>query len=1078
MHEQSPDLRTFAARLAGGPAFLILGSSATLAGDSSSALYRWSGVYTSNERKGVADQLRTEWRTVTSVGAMSATPSRSQTDLRICYLFGGWHLPENDRPARNVLQEADARVRALQELSRLASETVTPRGVIVISDWTPGDKLVSSDLVPALRPLGPGQVHLFSAGDWANDSYITSLAEGGQLVLHHKGLTEALDALSESGAIKLDKVEAGGKGAQHVIALGDGFAQIDIHTWNQIRRSARPVDLELLTPPVFSSEAARYQEFRNFMGAPEGSPRWRGIAAGMNVTRDFEKRLSTVVNDLLRERELPNPVVLTGQTSTGKSVAMAALALRLAREGEFAVLHQSRRTVRPSFDDIDMYAGWAEQRGAKGTVLIWDGMLHPGEYEAFARELHNRGRKILIVGSAYLPDRESSHLVSSLLIPAPVELSHGESARLVALLKSFGVDVAIPKGTLDSSFLAFLYHTLPETEYVLRHGLSYEMRAAEKGMEKLVHERGADATPETRITAMAAALQAAGLSLTELLPDAGTDDKPLNEQSFGERSSIQRVTTLVLVAGRHGVPVPIDLALRILGREGSQSIRDALRAFDIIRDVEDDSGEYFLTVRSLLEAELLAQHEIPLEVEIEVVTEAIRNVRILEGFTSGADEVQFVVSLLERIGPNSRQPRYRPYFDEIAEALGERREGSGRAHPRLVLQESTFVRGYVHWQQEARQGTAADRISRLEYNTDLLNDVLANTDLRGMMRLALTVELASTLGAIMHEIQKDETSKPPANLVSRLDDILQAVLDARAIDPGNLHPIDVLAWSTRDAIMTGALTPKERLNRLANAVATLESVDRGVLSESQLAQLDMRLKLLHELLGNDDDVWERLKSLEVNTDPAATYFLAKFQADGGLAGKRAAMDRLWAAPRPTQQDWRCAQLLLELTWESLVGSRLLRAERAPLHLSEATVSTLLRLITTLRDAEFPDQYKLLFIQALTHFALGNYADANSTFREVERLTRQLARRIHTVLVLADEDGKPLVYTGRIESVGGNWGKVRVEELATTVWFEPRLFSASQEFAPNQQLPGFIIGFKLTRGAVAEPRTMYREQQSR
>ncbi|MER7245826.1 hypothetical protein [Kribbella sp. NPDC000426] len=1078
MSEQSSELHRFAARLASGPSFLLLGQSATLAGDSPTALYPWSGVYTSNTGKGIADRLRTDQRTVSSVAAMSANASRSQTDLQVCYLFGGEHLPEPEQPAKDILEAADTRLRALQELSRLAGETVTPRGVIVIDGWRPGDKLQSSELIPALRPLGPGQAHLFSAARWADDMYVKSLANAGQLVLHDQDLSEALSVLAESGAVKLDLNDVRGRVAGHVIALGDGFTEIDIHTWNQIRRSARPVDLELLTPPVFSSEAARYQEFRNFTGAPDGSPRWRGIAAGMNVTRDFEEKLATAVTERLHERGLPSPVVLIGQTATGKTIALAALAMKLAQEGEFAILHQSRRTVRPSFDDIDMYAGWAEERGAKATVLIWDGMVHPGEYEALARQLQNRGRKVLIVGSAYQPDSETSRLSNSQFIPAPADLSAGESTQLLALLNSFGVEFAAPKGALDSSFLAFLYHMLPETESALRRGLSYELRAAEKGMEQLVRKRGVEATRENRLTAMAAALQAAGLELLELAPETDNDEKPLNEQTFRERTSIQRVTTLVLVAGRHGVPVPIDLALRILGREGSQSIRDALRAFDIIREVDDDSGEYFLTARSHLEAELLAQHEIPLEVEIEVVTEAIRNVRIVEGFSSGADEVQFVVSLLERIGPNSRSPRYRPYFHEISEALRERRGDSGRVHPRLVLQESTFARAFVHWQQEAQQGTPADRISSLEHNSDLLNEVLANSDLRGMMRLSLTVELASTLGSIMHEIQRDGTSEQPANLVGRLDEILRAVMDARAIDPGNLHPLDVLAWSTLDAVRTENLPPQERLNRLANAVATLDSVDRIALNERQRAQLDMRLKQLQELLGNDDAVWERLRSLEVNNDPAATYFLAKFEAETGQSGKRAALDRLWAAPRTTQQDWRCAQLLLELTWEDLTGSHLLQGERVPIHLSDATVRTLLRLSAALQDAELPDRYKLLFVEGLAYFALGNYSDATSTFREVENLTRQLARRINTVLVLADSDRKPLVHTGRIESVGGNWGKVRVEELATTLWFEPRLFSASQEFARNQQLPGFIIGFKLTRGAVAEPRTMFRTPQSR
>lgn len=1075
MREYSSELESLAARLAGGPAFLITGTASAEA--ESVAGYAWSGVYSTAVTREVADSFRTSWRTTSSSLAMATSPSRSRTDLQVCYLFGGEHLPEDEQPPRDALEEADARVRALQELSRLAGETITPRGVVVIDGWKTGDRLQSTDLIPALRVLGPQQAHLFSAEVWASDPYVARLASSGQLVLHPGTLADALNELEASGAIKPAAPVGEDRTPEHVIPLGQGFVEIDIHTWNQVRRSARPVDLGLLTPPVFSSAAARYQEFRAFAGAPEGSPRWRGIASEMNVTRDFEERLLSSVRKSLQTRERPGPIVLRGQTATGKSIALAALAAALAREGDFAVLHQSRRTVRPSLDDIDFYSSWAEERGAKGTVFVWDGMVHPGEYEALSRQLHNRGRKVLIVGSAYQTDATLGGADGSTFVSAPAELSEGESTRLVDLLGTFGIPVVRPSGALDASFLAFLYRALPETEHALRQGLSYEMRSAERGMAQLVRTRGTEVTSETRLTAMAAALQAAGLTLTELSLDSD-DSRPLLEQSFGERSSIQRVTTLVLVAGRHGVPVPIDLALRILGGEGSQSIRDALSAFDIIREIDDDSGEYFLGVRSHLEAELLAQHEIPIDVEIEVVTEAIRNARVVEGFNNGADEVQFVVSLLERIGPNSRNSKYRPYFGEIADSLRNRRVERGRAHPRLVLQESIFARGNVHHLQARQQGSSTERIRSLEFNCDLLHEALGSSDLRGMLRLSLNVELASTLGAIVHEIQEDANAERPTNLDHSLDAILRAVLDARAIDPRNLYAIDVLAWSTRDAILTDALNPAQRIDRLANAVATLESVDQNGLAEHQRAQLDMRLRELHNLLGNDDEVWARIKSLEANLDPSATYFLAKFEAENGPVGTRAALDRLWAAPPEIQKDWRCAQLLLELAWEELTGDRLLRGERTPLHLSDSTVSGLLRISSTLADAELPDRYKLLFVQALASFALGNYAEATSIFREIESLTRQLNRRIHTAVILSDADGRPLTYSGRVESEGATWSKVRVEELATSIWFETRLFSASQELARNQRLPGFIIGFKLTRGAVAEPRAMFKESPNK
>lgn len=1067
MADLPPALRQFASQLAGGPAFLLLGAKGATTLGEVAVNFGWGGIYTSAIDSGVAEAFANENRSSTSLIAMGRTPSRSQTDLEVRYLFGGSHLPESERPPATLVEEATARVRSNQELMRLVTETVTPRGTIAVEGWAPGERLDPRDLAPLLGMLGPGQAHLFTAEAWREDPLVATFVEGGQIILHDEPLEDAILRIVEAGAVRESGSEVGSL-SRHVIPLGDGFIDIDIHTWNQVRRSARPVDLELLTPPIFSSNAAKYQEFRNFVGATEGVPSWRGLAAEMNLHRDFEANLAERVRVELHDRELPAPIVLAGQTATGKSVALAALALELSRSGEVAVLHQSRRAVRPSLDDIEMYSAWAEEHGARATVLIWDGMLEPSEYESFSRQLHARGRKVLVIGSAYKKKSDSSFVV-----PAPAQLSPGEISRLLEILAGYGFEVAQRPETLTTTFLAFLYRTLPETEHKLRSGLSSEMRAAERTTATLARERGNGATVQQRLTAMQAAFQEAGLELHELLPPDAVEDA-LGTLNFAERAPIQRVTTLVLVAGRHGIPVPIDLALRVLGREGFQSVRDALSASDILREIDDDSGDLFLGTRSQLEAELLAQHEIPLAVEIEVIVEAIRRVRVAEGFLGGPDEVEFLVKLLERVGPTSDQSRkYRQHFGEIADALRDRRSELGRSHPRLVLQESNFARDFVHWQQSIQQGSLMDRVASLELNRELLDEVLADQSTRGLIRLSLSVELASTLGAIIHEYSSDKSSEPAYGLASRLDDVLKAVLEARAVDPGNVYPVDVLAWSTRDAVESGALTPAERVDRLASAVATLESLDRSSLTDRQLANLDKRGAELNRLLSNDSAVWEYLERLQLNTNPAATYFLAQFDAKEGPAGEERALRRLREASVETKADWRCAQLLLDLTWKEVTGSRLLMGERVPLHLGAHALAEIQKLAVDMEDSQQPDKYRLLFVQAMAAFASANFTESSRLFREVGDLTRQLSKRIYTAYLLADEQGVPRTFTGRVEVSDTRSGQVWVNELATRVRFEPRLFTASGEFARNQQLPAFYVGFKLSRGPVAEPRSVFR-----
>jgi hypothetical protein len=1073
--ELSAELRRLAGQLASGPAFLVLGEDGLEFLGSTATGYRWSGVYSAATDRKVADAFIKDGRAVSSLSAMSRSPSRSQSDLEVRYLFGGAHLLESERPPSSHVEEATARRRSNQELTRLVTETITPRGTIIVEGWDESGRLKAEDLIPMFDLLGQGQAHLFSANPWAANLLVDSFVNTGQLVIHSESLQSVLELLLEAGAASVTPAD-GHVGAQHVIPLGEGFVDVDIHTWNQVRRSARPIDLEVLTPPVFSSGAARYQEFRNFVGATEGVPRWRGIASRMNLSRDFETRLLERVRARVSERELPAPIVVIGQTATGKTVALAALAIELSRSGEVAVLHQSRRTVRPSVEDIDMFAAWADERGATATVLVWDGMVSTAEYEGFSRQLHARGRKVLVVGSSYRTRDQDAE--DSIVIEAPAELNSAETSRLVKLLSSFGVDIAAPKESVDSSFLGLLYRTLPETEHQLRSGLSTEMRSAERSMASLARKQDGEATAAQRLTAMQAAFKAAGVVLEDLLP-LDPFDGSLGDLTFADRAPIQRVTTLILASGRHGIPVPIDLALRILGREGYQSVRDALASSDIIREIDDDSGDYFLGVRSHLEAELLAQNEIPLTVEIEVISEAIRNVRVSDGFMGGADEVEFVVKLLERIGPSSDHSRkYQRYFGDIVHALRERRLELGRVHPRLVLQESNFARAFVHWQQEVQEGSLEDRVATLEYNRELVEEVLDDKATRGLIRLSLSVELASTLGAIIHEYSQGNQPSLTEGLGSRLDDVLNAVLDARSVDPGNVYPVDVLAWSTRDAVMSGALDPAERGDRLANAVATLESLDRGSLTERQLAHLDNRGAELNRLLKDDDAVWEYWNKLELNTSPAATYFLAQFDAKDGPAGEARALQRLRQAPPETRADWRCAQLLIDLTWKDITGERLLFGERVPLYLSPQALRQLAQLAVELRDAEMPDAYRFLFIRAIADFASGRYDEAGRLFRDVGDQTRQLSRRIYTSYLLADDSGRPTTFTGRVESSDTRSGQVYVNELGTRVKFEPRLFSASGEFARNQQLPAFYIGFKLSRGPVAEPRTVYRERTSR
>ncbi|CAM5734882.1 hypothetical protein SALBM311S_12181 [Streptomyces alboniger] len=95
-------------------------------------------------------------------------------------------------------------------------------------------------------------------------------------------------------------------------------------------------------------------------------------------------------------------------------------------------------------------------------------MARSDEYYALHKQLRSRGRRVLIVGSSYLSPKASKNVIR-----VDAHLSDREISRVKQWLPSFGTDVPNSLSTsADSSFLALLYRSLPDTERGLRSGLS------------------------------------------------------------------------------------------------------------------------------------------------------------------------------------------------------------------------------------------------------------------------------------------------------------------------------------------------------------------------------------------------------------------------------------------------------------------------------------------------------------------------------------------------------------------------------------------------------------------------------
>jgi hypothetical protein len=1021
----------------------------------------WNGVFTTRIDSTLPKWLVAPWRRVVpTAAAQTGRQSRSPSELQVRFLFGGLALPDDEQPPIDEVDWVDWHRHATDTLNTLASSLITPKGVLAIEAWSPDDWLRPTDIYNLAARMVPGQVHIFSVDASALGDKMLAVAVDRQLIVpHHESLDDVLQEGEERGLITgspSDEIKP-----SRLIPAGDGFVSVDTSTWNRILGSARPVDMELLEPFAPSSRPLAYQRFRTFLGSAEGAPPWRAVASGMKLPRSYERVLRETVEGALTDPEDRGPILLQGQTATGKSLALTWLAQELARSGRAIVLHQSRRRDRPTASDLELFSLWAEDRTGLRTVLIWDGMVGADEYFGLHRQLRARGQRVLIVGSSYLGENAGPNVVT-----APIHLDAEETESLGPWLQSHGVEVSPTPAGADTSFLALLYRVLPETETGLRRGLALEMRAAETGMEAMSRERPVE--PEQRMTAIARALIEAGMDLDALTPSDHPNEELVN-LDFDQRSTAEQLSALILTAGRRGLNVPLELALRVIGREGARMIVEFMRHFDIFRWTEEADGGQFLGVRTRLEAELLAREDLSLNAEADVVATLIRALRP-EPTRSGGDEVQFMVDLLDQIGPQSAEPnKFATWYGDFAGAFRQLRESGSYQHHRLVLLEANLLREHVQKTQVSGILDHNQRISFLRQAQDLLERTLEDSDASPRSRLNLYVELGATFGAQIVELANGDAPVSRERVSSLMEQALSAVLKARELDPENVYPVDVIAWSTRAAVRTGALAAPEKVRVLADAKASLDSLDPDDLPPRQRALYVRRQAELANLLEDPDLEAKYLSQLMEIEDPAAYYLLATRAVASGDEGVQVALEILNRAPAAIRQDWKCARLHLDLFWQQKTGARLLRGERELVPLTSHDWQQCLSLIDSLEGAAEYDRYRMTFVRGLAMFHLGAIKASQDEFRSLGALALDVGRRVILAYTASNPDGTPVEYTGRVASASadGRRGRVWVDQLRTEVDFVPLRFSPTDFRTRNEVLPTFHISFNY-RGPIADP----------
>ncbi len=1044
----------------------------------------WNAVFTTSIDPMLARAFRTHGREVEAVLTKEDDPvaPRNRRQLHITYLFGrAGELPGDGGPPSSS-QELRRRT-ALHAASLLARtvETTSPLGVLVIDGFTCGRDWLSTDaLVGMLSAFQAQQVLWFGWDPEVQGStdrqLVEELAEpGGPVVFIRDRLATALKALDL--AHRIDLTTPVRVASEDAVSIGEAVLQLSAATRLKTSTGAAIVDDTWLSPLPPLGPDAEYTEFRRFHGHVEDARRLiEGLRRGFAIQRQFEALLTDRVLDALgNTARAKEPILIHGQSGSGKSLALARLAYDIRDAKQFPVLLASRATRVPAVDELDEFCLLAEDAGAAATLLICDANAPVARYRDLLRGFMSRGRRVVVVGSAYrlvdAPEAET-HATSKDFLEIPTELSDQEIEGLQELLRRFVG--AAPRVTGSQYLLPAIYRMLPDARPHLAAGLAKEARVA----EEILRSRGRRVgSPSKAVGQLAQALMEAGLLNPQTLLEEQIDE------FLGCMSdAATRAIDYVMVPGKLECPVPIDVLMRAIGgTENRTNIGTLFGRIDLFRWSTDDQDDVFIHPRLRIEAELICARRLGTsQAEAEV---AIRLLNSASPSSYGSCERRFVLDLVHRLGPDGPYGfRYARQYLDIARALTEMRTRRGVIDPSLMLQEATLRRRLLRDAPTLAEVDPAVVLEEAREVVDRALDEFGGSRSPGLKRMCanLKVERAAIYG--FRAVQRWRQGAP-------LDEVWQFYLAARdssraaTYATDTYYATDVSLWVPADLLKEADWSDEQRAELVADIWDALERVESDQLDIDQREQYEMRRVKVGHTLDNKELQHDALAALQASGSRAG-YFLNARAVGGPAFGHEtpedAHVDRASEAAAFLEEHWdqirddaRCLRYMLRCRWLTSTRTYLFGCERDPLPTEDRHLRSLLDLVEQLRLVEGAlGDARTRYLQAVLQWRLLREHDARDLWRELSRETEfSDPRRVVRHHVWTDAEGKPQIFHGRVTTDRADRGRfrVRVEEIRQEVELLQRDFRDLDLRRGGGVPGGFHIAFNYIGPVADRPR---------
>lgn len=427
---------------------------------------RWSMFYTSAV-DGALDIVAGHGFGVSPTNDENSEPRFMNKDRHYCTFLCGTpeHLPQivggiaRKRFDRNIRRK----------IAWIADAYLKTHGVLVIDDWNPRRDWVNDELMFGnLVNMPKDSVYWFGAPDSLEDlPNAKIMRDAGILHVERERFRDQLfQHAPELFEDSEDFFEEADTDSQNFLTLTLRFRHRYIPL--RIRRtSVRDIDSKLcllddsIIDGYFSDGRIRAERFASFLTQDFTQAQgWNYFhaqddAPSFYFQRDRDEELLQAVKTqlLIPDGSRRKPVILAGQSNSGKTMTLAHLALQLAKGIELentdvrkypvffisgnmqsGAEDKMDRFFREHFSKMEKLDGERVER----VIVIWDGNSLPEEKSQYQR-LQKRlfERNVLVIGSCYTRPNEST---DSTVISLDATLSPNENNRLDEVIESLGGD--------------------------------------------------------------------------------------------------------------------------------------------------------------------------------------------------------------------------------------------------------------------------------------------------------------------------------------------------------------------------------------------------------------------------------------------------------------------------------------------------------------------------------------------------------------------------------------------------------------------------------------------------------------